>query len=175
MDSNENENKEVAEEKEIESNEEIDQSNNKDSKINLYCISCFNSIVQKDNLFTLIVKNTEVCSFKILLKTVLPYYTNYEFCIYEITLIKKIKKLNLTLRKNSNKKNYDLNEIRIKSDKEKIILMDDLIINQNVLTDFINQLDQKLFTKNPNVTKYLKIFEKFHLYLNCFEAQKKKR
>ena len=174
MDSNEKENKEEAEEKEIESSEEINKSNKKDSKTNIYCISCFNSIIQKDNLFTLIVKNTEVCSFKILLKTALPYYINYEFCIYEISLIKRIKKLNLALRKNSTKKNYDLNEIRIKSDNETIILMDDLIINQNILTDFINQLDQKLFIKSPNVIKYIKLCNKFNLYLNCFEAQKNK-
>ena len=172
MDSNEN--VEETEENEIEINEEINQSCKKDLKINLYCISCFNSIIQKDNLFTLIAKNSEVSSFKLLLKTTLPYYTKYEFCIYEICLIKKINKLNLALRKNSTKKNYDLNEIRIKSDNEKIILMDDLIINQNALTDFINQLDQKLFAKNPNVIQYLKLSEKFDLYLTCFESQSNK-
>ena len=147
-----------------------DLTNKEDNTVKIYCITRFNSKI--NNSFDLIAKNSEVLSIKILLKTSLKYYKDYDFIVYEITISKKLKQLNLGLNSNFYKKFYELNSIKINSSEQKIILIkDDLLVVQNSMTDLINDLDIKL---NNDILRKINISEKFNIYLQSFEEQENK-
>ena len=147
------------------------QINLKEIKSKIYCILGFYSGIIKDDCFSLMVKTPDLFSTKILLKTKIQYYDEYDFNIYEMCFTKKIKKLSLALNNLSKEKSYDLNEIRIKLDKEKIIIMDDIMISQNFISDFRSQLGKEFIEKNIREQRNLTLFEKFNLYLNCFRSK----
>ena len=141
--------------------------NNEDNNIYIYCISNFNKKI--NNIFSLISKNSEVLSIKVLIKTHLKYYDDYDFIVNEICISKKIKDLNLCLC--YNKIFYELNKITIKSTHQKIILLDDLIVVQNSINKLANEL---ALIKSAYVFKYINISDKYNIYLKCFEEQKNK-
>ena len=141
--------------------------NNEDNNIYIYCISSFNKKI--NNIFSLISKNSEVLSIKVLIKTHLKYYDDYDFIVNEICISKKIKDLNLCLC--YNKIFYELNKITIKSTHQKIILLDDLIVVQNSINKLANEL---ALIKSAYVFKYINIIDKYNIYLKCFEEQKNK-
>ena len=147
------------------------QINLKEIKSKIYCILGFYSGIIKDDCFSLMVKTPDLFSTKILFKTKIQYYDEYDFNIYEMCFTKKIKKLSLALNNLSKEKSYDLNEIRIKLDKEKIIIMDDIMISQNFISDFRSQLGKEFIEKNIREQRNLTLFEKFNLYLNCFRSK----
>ena len=150
------------------------QTDKNDSKFYIYCLTSFHSDVYKDNKFNLIAKNEEVIAVKILTKTTLSSYPNYDFIIYEFCLNKAIKELNLALQKITKESTYDLNKIKIKSEKENAIIMDNIEVNQNCLFDLLTQLDNKFLKKNVFIIKYINKIEKLDLFLNCFEQMEKK-
>ena len=150
------------------------QIDKKDSKFYIYCFTSFHSDVYKDNKFNLISKNEEVISVKILSKNTLPAYSNYSFIIYEFCLNKAIKELNLALKNITKELTYDLNKIKIKSEKEKVIIIDDIEVNQDSLFDLLTQLDHKFLEKYVFIIKYLNRGEKLDLFLNCFEKMENK-
>ena len=141
--------------------------NSEDNNIYIYCISSFNKKI--NNIFSLIAKNNEVLSIKVLLKTHMKCYEDYDFIVNEICISKKIKNLNLYL----NYKNifYELNTISIKSSQQKLILLDDLIVVQNSINKLANEL---ALIKSVYVLQYINICDKYNIYLKCFEEQKNK-
>ena len=150
------------------------QANKKDSKFYIYCLTSFHSDIYKDDTFSLISKNSEIESVSILSKSPLQMYKNYDFIIYEMAFSKKIKKLNLALLCKKNNESYNLNEIKITSEKEKVILLDDILVNQETIFDFLTQLDPKFLGKNVFIMKYLNSGEKLNLFLNCFDKLENK-
>ena len=166
--------KEKDSKKKIKERKLSNQIDKKDSKFYIYCFTSFHSDVYKDNKFNLIAKNEEVISVKILSKITLPAYSNYSFIIYEFCLNKAIKELNLALQNITKELTYDLNKIKIKSEKEKVIIMDDIEVNQDSLFDLLTQLDHKFLEKYVFIIKYLNRGEKLDLFLNCFEKMENK-
>ena len=71
-------------ESENESKKAIELSNKEDNAIKIYCITRFNSKI--NNSYDLIAKINQVSTIKILLKTSLKYYKNYDFIVYEISI-----------------------------------------------------------------------------------------
>ena len=120
---------------------------NKDSKISVYCITAFHSDIKNNNLFSLKAKNSEVSSINLVCEDSLSYYREYEIKIYEVSINKKIKKLNLYIYNEQTKKSFELLEQKIKAEKEMVIL-DILTMDNYVMNDFMNQLDPKIKEKN---------------------------
>ena len=143
---------------------------NKDSKISVYCITAFHSDIKNNNLFSLKAKNSEVSLINLVCEDSLSYYREYEIKIYEVSINKKIKKLNLYIYNEQTKKSFELLEQKIKAEKEMVIL-DILTMDNYVMNDFMNQLDPKIKEKNIEIIKNLKKSEVFNIFLKFFNKR----
>ena len=141
-----------------------------------YCISCFHKEIWK--LYTLAPANPEKISIENIYQQMLTYDKYYIVSIHKINLKEKIKKINLVLTSKNNNRSWNLNEISIKPDKEKV-LFTVLELNINYLYEFLNDLidnfnddDNFYFDENPKISRYLKHEEKLNIYLNYFKKNK---
>ena len=167
-------------EKEVNTNSELSSNQKKNkNKICLYCISCFHKYIWNNELYTLSSLNPEIISIDIIQKENLFYDNNFEVIIHKINLGEKIKKINLILDSKMIQKNWNLNEIIIKPEKEKVLLAD-LDINLNIRSEFIKDLkdfykkdnnDNNLY-KLDKISRILKLEEKLNIYLNFFNKVK---
>ena len=96
-------------------------SNKKQIKYYLYCISCFNKEIWNSKSYNLSYLNPEIISIETISEKELFYDQKYIVIIHKINLNDKVKKLNLILKHQNYHQYWNLNEITIKPDKEKII------------------------------------------------------
>ena len=54
----------------------------------------------------------------------------------------RLKELDFDLKCKTNEEIYDLNKLKIKSEKEQVILTDDIELNQEFIFDFLSKLDK---------------------------------
>ena len=164
----------ITEKETTKKNKERQTKNKKEKKISkfyIYCLTSFHSDIYKDDKFILISKNKEVESINILSKAKIPKYPDYDFIIYELCFEKSIKELNLALKCKTNEEIYDLSKLKIKSEKEQVILTDDIELNQEFIFDFLSKLDKSFLEKNLYLIKYLNSSEKLNLFLECFNQR----
>ena len=116
-------------------------SNKKQINFNIYCISCFHKEIWE--FYTLASTNPEIISIENIYERNLLYDKKLIITIHKLNLNEKIKKMNLILISKNSHKNWNLNEIIIKFDKEKRkVLFADLEVNLNILYDFIKDLNE---------------------------------
>ena len=164
----------ITEKETTKKNKERQTKNKKEKKISkfyIYCLTSFHSDIYKDDKFILISKNKELESINILSKAKIPKYPDYDFIIYELCFEKSIKELNLALKCKTNEEIYDLSKLKIKSEKEQVILTDDIELNQEFIFDFLSKLDKSFLEKNLYLIKYLNSSEKLNLFLECFNQR----
>lgn len=145
---------------------DIEGNMKKQITMSIYCISCFNYNIFKNDRYYLDSINPEVVSIETLNKDSI-LYTNFIVSIHKINLNEKIKKINLILKAKNSQKYWNLNEFNIKPDKD-IVLFVNLEINANYLSDLINDLknhdlenkDKENNLDNIKVNKILKPSEK---------------
>ena len=153
--------------------------NKTQKSFSFYCISCFNKIIWNNDLYSLRATNPEIISIENIYKEEVFYDKNYEAILHKVILNDKIKKINLILSSEDNKKKWFLNEINIRLDKEMILFVD-LEINQNNLFQFVNDLKEEINIDNKNNLDQMKISrtynssEKLKIYLKYFKANKAK-
>ena len=146
-------------------------SNKKQIKYYLYCISCFNKEIWNSKSYNLSYLNPEIISIETISEKELFYDQKYIVIIHKINLNDKVKKLNLILKHQNYHQYWNLNEITIKPDKEKIIFAD-LEININYLSDFLKffkdncKEEKNIIDIKQKVSRILSPEEKFNIYKN---------
>ena len=133
--------------------------------IDIYIISCFNTYIwDKEGYNNLRSNKSGVKSIKIIQKESLSYNSNFYVIIHKITLIEKLKIIDLFLTSEISEKILILNEISLNPEKE-LILFSNIDINQKDLKEM------KGGGKEKNFVKILADKEKFKLYYEYLNNQ----
>ena len=133
--------------------------------IDIYIISCFNTYIwDKEGYNNLKSNISGVKSIKIIQKESLSYNSNFYVIIHKITLIEKLKIIDLFLTSETSEKILILNEISLNPEKE-LILFSNIDINQKDLKEM------KGGGKEKNFVKILADKEKFKLYYEYLNNQ----